>query len=98
MELDASQLERHSALYNLEHSSEFLLEHIFSHEPSIQLEKKTEIDRQPLANLFKKKSYRHFKSKKNTYNPSKILKKLGLERLTIFQPRSGQDDFTNNWI
>ena len=52
IELDASQLERHSALYNLEHSSDLMLEHIFSHSPPIQLEKKTEIDRQPLANLF----------------------------------------------
>ena len=96
IELDASHLERHSALYNLEHSSDLLLEHIFSHSPPIiqQLEKKTEIDRQPLANLFKKKSRHHSssKSKRNTYYPSKMLKKLGLERLTIFQPRSGRDD------
>jgi hypothetical protein len=95
IELDASQLERHSALYNLEHSSDLLLEHIFSRSPPIQLEKKTEIDRQPLANLFKKKSrHHHSKSKRNPNinNPSNMLKKLGLERLTIFQPRSGRDD------
>lgn len=96
MELDASQLERHSALYNLEHSSDLLIEHIFSHSPPpiLQLDerKKTEIDRQPLANLFKKKSrHRSTKSKRNNSNPSKMLKKFGLERLTIFQPRSGRD-------
>lgn len=91
IELDASQLERHSALYNLEHS-DLLLEHIFSHSPPIQPEEKTEIERQLLANLFKKKSRRCSKSKRNIYNPSTILKKLGLERLAIFQPRSGRDD------
>ena len=91
IELDASQLERHSALYNLEHSSDLVLEHIFSHSPPIQLEKKTEIERQLLANLFKKKS-RHPKSKRNIHKPSNMLKKLGLERLAIFQPRSGRDD------
>ena len=93
IELDASQLERHSALYNLEHEhSDLLLEHIFSHSPPIQLEEKSEIERQLLANLFKKKSRRRSKLKRNIYNPSKLLKKLGLERLAIFQPRSVRDD------
>ena len=92
IELDASQLERHSALYNLEHSSDLLLEHIFSHSPPIQPEKKTEIERQLLANLFKEKSRHHSKMKRNIYKPSKMFKKLGLERLAIFQPRSGRDD------
>jgi hypothetical protein len=105
IEVDASQLEMHSALYNLEHSSDVLLEHIFSHSPPpppVQQQqflekKKTEIDRRPLANLFKKKSRpRHFsKSKRNNNrNPSlKMLKKFGLERLAIFQqPRPVRDD------
>ena len=91
IELDASQLERHSALYNLEHS-DLLLEHIFSHSPPIQLEEKSKVERQLLANLFKKKLRRRSKFKRNIYNPSKILKKLGLERLAIFQSHSGRDD------
>ena len=114
IELDASQLERHSALYNLEHSSDLPLEHIFSsHSPQPPIQqpenKKTEmIDRQLLSNLFKRKPRRptghhhdHPKAsssssskskRKNFCNPSKMLKKLGLERLAIFQPRSGRDD------
>ena len=107
IELDASQLERHSALYNLEHSSDLPLEHIFSHSHSPPIQqpenKKTEmIDRQLLSNLFKRKPRRptghhpqasSSKSKrKNFCNPSKMLKRLGLERLAIFQPRSGRDD------
>ena len=57
IELDASQLERESALYNLEHSNGRIcnpgvLEHVFAHSPPIKLDKKNEIERQLLANLF----------------------------------------------
>ena len=132
IELDASQLERQSALYNLEHSNEEIcdsgvLEHVFAHSPPIKLDKKNEIERQLLANLFKKKSRRHPKSqhvhdppypaptqttkvvgmeqprsvKQSTVSDERsiffkrsyqTLKKLGLERLAIFRPRSGRDD------
>ena len=114
VELDASQLEKQSALYNLEHS-DLLLDHIFSHSPPVQLEKKNEIERQLLANLFKKKPCHRSKSQKHDHNLSshpctltthkvvklgsvkqsrsyQTLKKFGLERLAIFQPRSGRDD------
>ena len=59
--LDAFQLERQSALYNLEHS-DLALDHIFSHSPPIRLEKRTEMERQLLANLFKKNSLHCSKS------------------------------------
>ena len=53
IELDASQLERQSALHNLEHS-DLALDHIFSHSPPIRIEKRNEMDskRQLLTNLF----------------------------------------------
>ena len=70
VELDASQLERQSALYNLEHP-DLLLDHIFSHSPPIQLERKNEIEQQLLANLFKKKKPCHrSKSQKHDHNAS----------------------------
>jgi hypothetical protein len=92
IELDASQLERQSALYNLEHSSEEIcelgvLDNIFSHSPPIKLNQKNEIERQLLANLFKKKSRRHPKSQHvhNSPYPSftQTTKVVGME-----QPRS----------
>lgn len=110
IQLDASQLERQSALYNLEHS-DLVLDHIFSHPPPLRLEKRAEMERQLLANLFKKKLP---KSRRRTHDPSystfaqtnkvvgiqqsvlsrscHVLKRLGLERLAIFQPRLGRDD------
>jgi hypothetical protein len=91
IELDASQLERQSALYNLEHSNEEIcdlgvLDHLFSHSPPIKLQK-NEIERQLLANLFKKKSRRHPKSQ-HVHNPpysapTQTTKVVGME-----QPRS----------
>lgn len=142
IELDASQLERQSALYNLERA-DFQLDHIFSYSPPIRLEQRTEIERQLLADLFKKqspKSPNSFESQlhsssfsttppfsikqghidlrtvtTNTFveveQPRSVkdsavsnkrgnfakrsyqtLKKLGLERLAIFHPRSARDD------
>ena len=142
IELDASQLERQSALYNLEHS-DLQLDHIFSHSPPIRLEKRTEIERQLLSSLFKNKSPNPYESHPCIHtscfsSPSlslqrdyshpytlssndivgiepppvlkqsvvsnqrnivsersrsyRALKKLGLERLAIFRPRSGRDD------
>ena len=66
--LDASQLERQSALYNLEHS-DLTLDRIFSHSPPIRLEKRNEMDseRQLLTNLFKKNSHHHSKSQQQTH-------------------------------
>ncbi|KAF8813415.1 hypothetical protein BYT27DRAFT_7250951 [Phlegmacium glaucopus] len=137
IELDASLLERQSALYHLEHT-DLLLDHIFSYSPPIKIEERTEIERQ-LASFSKKqlhsnsKSQRHFQnllfsspvlSLRQDYNnpctlttnrisgveqpPRSVkqravsnifskgsyqaLKKLGLERLAIFQPRTGRDD------
>jgi hypothetical protein len=141
IELDASQLERQSALTRLE-CGDLLLERIFSHSPPIQTESRSEAERQDLARLSETKSYYPSESQPHIHNllfsspvlslrkeycdpcipttdklvevelpaPSvkhlavsdkrskfsmkslKALKKLGLERLAIFQPRSGRKD------
>jgi len=141
VELDASQLERQSALYHLEHT-DLLLNHIFSYSPPIQIEERTELERQLLASLSKKQSHNHSESQRLNHNPlfsspalsprqdhnspctlttnkfvgvkqpprsvkqravsnersifskrsCQALKKLGLERLANFQPRTGRDD------
>ena len=137
IELDASQLERQSALYNLEHA-ELVLDHIFSYSPPIRIEKRTEIERELLAGLFKNDTYSPSQSQPHNHSPPfssplpqnhsdpctlmtnnyvelkqprsvkqlgvlnernffskksfQALKKLGLERLAIFQARSGRND------
>ena len=64
-----------------------VLEHVFAHSPPIKLDKKNEIERQLLANLFLKKSRRHPKSQ-HVHNPpiqapTETTKVVGME-----QPRS----------